>query len=35
MKNFVEPEITVEDFVVEDILATSGGQDWGTGEGGL
>ncbi len=32
MKKFVEPEISVEELVIEDVITTSG---WGTGEGGL
>ena len=38
MKQFVEPQVTVEDLQVEDIVTTSvepTSGDWGTGEGGL
>lgn len=36
MKKFQEPEITVQDFVVEDIITTSGGISAGgdVGSGG-
>ena len=32
MKKFEYPEITVEELVVEDVLTTSGGDDWSVGE---